>query len=139
MPLQAAVLPVSLFMGLMVGDLVFGRLADLYGRKTVMYCCTGLTVAVTLGGAMATSFWPHIALRFLSGVFRYVRDGALIGGRDKHACMHPYTRVFVVGCRQGAGPHLTSLAHPPCTALTPASLRPHHLHCAYPWFPAFPF
>lgn len=50
------------------GALVFGRAADLVGRKRVYWLVAAIMIAGALGSALAASFWMLIAFRFLLGV-----------------------------------------------------------------------
>src|ERR1700728_2500751 len=50
-----------------LGALVFGRSADLYGRKRVYWMVAGIMVVGALGSALAPSYWVLIAFRFLLG------------------------------------------------------------------------
>jgi MFS family permease len=51
-----------------LGALVFGRVADLAGRKRVYWLVAVIMVAGAIGSALAASFWMLIAFRFLLGV-----------------------------------------------------------------------
>src|SRR5512135_3044512 len=50
-----------------LGALVFGRFADLVGRKRVYWLVAVIMVAAALGSALSPSFWVLIAFRFLLG------------------------------------------------------------------------
>ena len=56
------------FIGWLFGALILGSIADCYGRKTVYFPCTGLTLII----GFATAFSPNIAtvlvLRFFAGI-----------------------------------------------------------------------
>jgi AAHS family 4-hydroxybenzoate transporter-like MFS transporter len=54
--------------GLLCGSLLFGLLADRYGRRKMVILCTLLYSAMTLATALATSLTPLLVLRFLTGV-----------------------------------------------------------------------
>lgn len=56
------------FLGLMLGQLLYGPLSDKYGRKPLIY--TGLTVFVvgSIGCALSTRFEEHLWMRFLQGM-----------------------------------------------------------------------
>ena len=60
------------FCGVMVGGLVFGHLADKFGRKPVMLVCLFLPVFVGLGTSFATSYWMFVSLRFIQGILMQV-------------------------------------------------------------------
>ena len=51
-----------------VGALVFGRVADVVGRKRVYWLVAAIMIAGALGSALAASFWMLVAFRFLLGV-----------------------------------------------------------------------
>ena len=57
----------SLF-GLTLGALVFGLLADRYGRRKIILLCTALFGVFALSTAWATSIPELIVLRFLTGI-----------------------------------------------------------------------
>jgi MFS transporter, PHS family, inorganic phosphate transporter len=50
-----------------LGALVFGRFADVVGRKRVYWLVAVIMVAAALGSALSPSFWVLIAFRFLLG------------------------------------------------------------------------
>jgi PHS family inorganic phosphate transporter-like MFS transporter len=50
-----------------LGALVFGRFADLAGRKRVYWLVAVIMVVAALGSALSPSFWVLIAFRFLLG------------------------------------------------------------------------
>jgi MFS transporter, PHS family, inorganic phosphate transporter len=51
-----------------LGALVFGRVADLAGRKRVYWLVAVIMVAGAIGSALAASFWMLIGFRFLLGI-----------------------------------------------------------------------
>jgi MFS transporter, PHS family, inorganic phosphate transporter len=51
-----------------LGALVFGRFADLAGRKRVYWLVAVIMIAGAVGSALAPSFWVLIAFRFLLGL-----------------------------------------------------------------------
>jgi MFS transporter, PHS family, inorganic phosphate transporter len=51
-----------------LGALLFGRIADLVGRKRVYWLVAAIMVVAALGSALAPSFWVLIAFRFLLGL-----------------------------------------------------------------------
>ena len=50
-----------------LGALVFGRFADLFGRKRVYWMVAAIMVVGALGSALSPSYWVLIAFRFLLG------------------------------------------------------------------------
>jgi len=63
----APVFGVGLF-GLTLGALIFGPLADKYGRKTILMFCVAFFGLASLASAYAHSFDMLIVLRFLTGL-----------------------------------------------------------------------
>jgi len=51
-----------------IGAFVFGRVADLVGRKHVYWLVAAIMVVAALGSALAPSFWVLIGFRFLLGL-----------------------------------------------------------------------
>ncbi len=51
-----------------LGAFVFGRIADLVGRKRVYWMVAAIMVVAALGSAFAPSFWVLIGFRFLLGL-----------------------------------------------------------------------
>ncbi|HEY1639941.1 MAG TPA: MFS transporter [Streptosporangiaceae bacterium] len=51
-----------------LGALVFGRIADLVGRKRVYWLVAAVMAVASIGSALAPSFWVLIGFRFLLGV-----------------------------------------------------------------------
>jgi hypothetical protein len=57
----------------MVGGLLFGYLADKYGRKPVMLVTLYLPILIGLGIAFSNNYYLFVALRFLMGMLLQVR------------------------------------------------------------------
>lgn len=57
------------FCGVMVGGLLFGYLADKYGRKPVMLVTLYTPILIGLGTAFSNSYYLYVALRFFMGMF----------------------------------------------------------------------
>lgn len=51
-----------------LGAFVFGRIADLVGRKRVYWLVAAIMVVAALGSAIAPNYWTLIAFRFLLGL-----------------------------------------------------------------------
>lgn len=56
------------FMGLALGQLIFGPLADRYGRKATLYGAMAVYVAAAVGSVFAPSFGALLATRFVWGI-----------------------------------------------------------------------
>jgi MFS transporter, PHS family, inorganic phosphate transporter len=66
-PGHLALLNSTMLFAAFLGALVFGRFADLIGRKHVYWLVAAITIAGVLGSALAPSFWVLIAFRFVLG------------------------------------------------------------------------
>ena len=64
---QLALLNATMLGAAFLGALVFGRVADLIGRKRVYWIVAAIMAVAALGSALAPSFWVLIAFRFLLG------------------------------------------------------------------------
>ena len=53
--------------GLLVGALIMGQLADIYGRRKLLYIAYSLLLAVSLGSAFANSWQLFATFRFFIG------------------------------------------------------------------------
>ena len=49
-----------------LGAFVFGRLADLSGRKRVYWMVAAIMIVGALGSALSPSYWVLVAFRFCS-------------------------------------------------------------------------
>jgi len=66
-PGHLALLNSTMLFAAFVGAFVFGRFADLIGRKHVYWLVAAITIAGALGSALAPSYWVLIAFRFVLG------------------------------------------------------------------------
>src|SRR5882757_1376704 len=65
---QLALLNSTMLAAAFLGAMVFGRFADLAGRKRVYWLVAAIMVEAALGSALAPSFWVLIGFRFLLGL-----------------------------------------------------------------------
>ena len=65
---QLALLNSTMLLAAFLGAMVFGRIADLVGRKRVYWQVAAIMVVAALGSALSPSFWVLIAFRFLLGL-----------------------------------------------------------------------
>jgi MFS transporter, PHS family, inorganic phosphate transporter len=65
---QLAVLNSTMLAAAFLGAMVFGRYADMVGRKRVYWLVAAIMIAGALGSALSGSFWVLIGFRFLLGV-----------------------------------------------------------------------
>jgi MFS transporter, PHS family, inorganic phosphate transporter len=66
-PGHLALLNSTMLFAAFVGAFVFGRFADVIGRKHVYWLVAAITIAGALGSAFSPSFWVLIAFRFVLG------------------------------------------------------------------------
>jgi MFS family permease len=64
---KLALLNSTMLFAAFVGALVFGRFADVIGRKRVYWIVAAIMIAGALGSALSQSFWVLIAFRFVLG------------------------------------------------------------------------
>jgi PHS family inorganic phosphate transporter-like MFS transporter len=64
---QLALLNATMLGAAFLGALVFGRVADLIGRKRVYWLVAAIMAVAAVGSALAPSFWVLIAFRFMLG------------------------------------------------------------------------
>jgi PHS family inorganic phosphate transporter-like MFS transporter len=64
---KLALLNATMLGAAFLGALVFGRVADLTGRKRAYWMVAALMVVAAVGSALAPSFWVLIGFRFLLG------------------------------------------------------------------------
>ncbi len=65
---KLALLNATMLGAAFLGALVFGRVADLLGRKKVYWLVAAIMIAGAVGSAVSPSFWVLIAFRFLLGL-----------------------------------------------------------------------
>jgi MFS family permease len=65
---RLALLNATMLGAAFLGAVVFGRIADLIGRKRVYWLVAAIMVVAALGSALAPSFWVLIGFRFLLGI-----------------------------------------------------------------------
>jgi PHS family inorganic phosphate transporter-like MFS transporter len=65
---RLALLNSTMLLAAFLGAMVFGRFADLAGRKRVYWLVAVIMVVAALGSALSPSFWVLIVFRFLLGV-----------------------------------------------------------------------
>jgi PHS family inorganic phosphate transporter-like MFS transporter len=66
-PGHLALLNSTMLFAAFIGAFVFGRFADVIGRKRVYWIVAAIMIAGALGSAFAPSFWVLIAFRFVLG------------------------------------------------------------------------
>jgi MFS transporter, PHS family, inorganic phosphate transporter len=66
-PGHLALLNSTMLLAAFLGAFVFGRFADLIGRKHVYWLVAAITILGAVGSALAPSFWVLIAFRFVLG------------------------------------------------------------------------
>jgi MFS transporter, PHS family, inorganic phosphate transporter len=64
---RLALLNSTMLAAAFLGAFVFGRFADLFGRKRVYWLVAAIMVVGALGSALSPSYWVLIAFRFLLG------------------------------------------------------------------------
>jgi len=66
-PGRLALLTSTMLFAAFIGAFVFGRFADVVGRKRVYWIVAAIMIAGALGSALSQSFWVLIAFRFVLG------------------------------------------------------------------------
>jgi MFS family permease len=66
-PAHLAILNGTMLAAAFLGAMVFGRYADIVGRKRVYWLVAAVMIVGALGSALAGSFWVLIAFRFVLG------------------------------------------------------------------------
>jgi PHS family inorganic phosphate transporter-like MFS transporter len=66
-PAHLAILNSTMLAAAFLGAMVFGRYADIVGRKRVYWLVAAVMIVGALGSALAGSFWVLIAFRFVLG------------------------------------------------------------------------
>ena len=65
---RLALLNSTMLFAAFIGAFVFGRFADVIGRKRVYWIVAAIMIAGALGSALSPSYWVLIAFRFVLGV-----------------------------------------------------------------------
>jgi MFS family permease len=65
---RLALLNATMLGAAFLGALIFGRVADLLGRKRVYWMVAAIMIVGAIGSAVSPSFWVLIAFRFLLGL-----------------------------------------------------------------------
>jgi MFS transporter, PHS family, inorganic phosphate transporter len=65
---KLALLNATMLGAAFLGALVFGRIADVFGRKRVYWLVAVIMVVAAIGSALAPSYWILIGFRFLLGL-----------------------------------------------------------------------
>jgi MFS transporter, PHS family, inorganic phosphate transporter len=65
---RLALLNATMLGAAFLGAIIFGRIADIIGRKRVYWLVAAIMVVAALGSALAPSFWVLIGFRFLLGL-----------------------------------------------------------------------
>jgi MFS transporter, PHS family, inorganic phosphate transporter len=65
---RLALLNATMLGAAFIGALIFGRFADLLGRKKVYWLVAAIMIVGAVGSALSPSFWVLIAFRFLLGL-----------------------------------------------------------------------
>ena len=65
---QLALLNATMLGAAFLGAFIFGRIADLVGRKRVYWLVAAIMAVAAIGSALSPSFWVLIAFRFLLGL-----------------------------------------------------------------------
>ena len=106
----------TFFVGLMLGQLVYGPLSDRFGRKPLIFLGLGIFVLGSIGCALSTTVLQLQWLRFLQGLggsiglviaFAIVKDAFTVEGMGKMVSMI----LAVLGLSPVIAPLLGNLLH----------------------------
>jgi MFS transporter, PHS family, inorganic phosphate transporter len=78
---KLALLNATMLGAAFLGALMFGRIADLLGRKHVYWLVAAVMAVAAIGSALAPTYWVLIGFRFLLG---FGVGGDLSGERGAH-------------------------------------------------------
>jgi len=101
---QSGILLSSLFMGEIVGAVVFGLIAEHYGRRAALIGCTAVYSCMSLAASLAPNFAWLVAARVLTGLglgaevpiaVTYISEISKAKGRGRFVLM--YEMVFPLG------------------------------------------
>ncbi|MGO9077559.1 MAG: MFS transporter, partial [Streptosporangiaceae bacterium] len=65
---RLALLNATMLCAAFLGAMIFGRIADLIGRKRVYWLVAAIMAVAAIGSALSPSFWVLIGFRFLLGL-----------------------------------------------------------------------
>lgn len=90
--------------GILIGNLIFGRLADAYGRRRPLLCAVALQAASGCASAAAPEYWSFIVFRLLSTiatggtmVISFVMVVEAVGGKARTTAGLLYQLPFNLG------------------------------------------
>jgi len=67
-PAMSGLLISALFVGEIIGAVVFGLVAERYGRRTALVCCTALYSVMSIAASLAPNYGWLLAARLLVGL-----------------------------------------------------------------------
>ena len=92
------------FFGWLVGSMVTGWAADMYGRKTILYPCLAMVIFFGFLSAFATNIWFFVVCRFLTGfiypgttVQMSIILSELVGQKYRPVLVFVYWGFFSIG------------------------------------------
>jgi len=106
---QSGFLLSALFVGEIIGALVFGIIAETRGRRTALIGCTALYSVMSLAASLALDYYWLVAARLLTGIglgaevpiaVTYISEIAKARGRGRFVLL--YELVFPLGLLAGA-------------------------------------
>jgi len=106
---QSGFLLSALFVGEIIGALLFGMIAETRGRRAALIGCTALYSAMSLAASLAPNYYWLVAARLLTGIglgaevpiaVTYISEIAKAKGRGRFVLL--YELVFPLGLLAGA-------------------------------------